>query len=82
MTSMSTPSATSTTTMVTAPPGAPDAVCTIAFVTSSDVSKVAVSASTAGVLPTAESVRATKARAPDTSSGRPGIVAEPRIAAR
>jgi hypothetical protein len=33
-------------------------------------------------LPAADTVRATKARAPETSRGLPGIVTEPRIADR
>jgi hypothetical protein len=54
----------------------------MAFVTSSDVSKVAASESMAAPLPAAASVRVTNARAPATSLGVPGIVTEPMIAPR
>ena len=57
-------------------------VCWIAFVTSSDVSNVAASESTLLPLLGAAMVRVMKARALETSSGRPGIVSEPRIAVR
>ena len=67
------------TTMVTVPPGAPESVCWMAFVTSSEVSKVAASQSTPG---TPARVRAMKDLAPATCSGLPGTVTEPRIAAR
>ena len=48
--------------------------------TSSDVSNVAASESTRRPLPAAVRVRVMKARAPDTSSARPAIVTDPRIA--
>jgi hypothetical protein len=82
ITSTSTPSATSMTTIVTVPPSAPDAVCWMAFVTSSEVSKVAASESTVRPLPVAAMVRVTNARAAETSAGCPGIVSEPRTAGR
>jgi hypothetical protein len=82
ITSMRTPSGTPTSTIVTEPSGEPDAVCMIALVTSSDVSRVATSGSTRWPGPAADSVRVTKARAPETSSARPRIVSEPRIAVR
>jgi len=70
------------TTTVTAPPSAPDAVCWMAFVTSSEVSKIAASESTVRSLPVAAMIRVMKARAAETSAGRPGIVSEPRTAVR
>ena len=79
ITSTSTPSGTSTTTIVTVPPGAPDAVCWMAFATSSDVSKVAASESSAGVLSAATGPRDERAGTGDLL-GRPGMVAEPRMA--
>ena len=82
ITSTSTPSGTSITTIVTVPPSAPDAVCWMAFVTSSEVSKVAASESTVRPLPVAAMVRVMKARAAATSAGRPWIVSEPRTAVR
>jgi hypothetical protein len=68
------------TTMVTVPPSTPDLVCWTALVTISEVSKVAASWSA----PTwcELSVRATKALAVATCSGRPGMVSEPRTVAR
>ena len=82
ITSTRTPSGTSTTTMVTLPPGAPDRVCRIALVTSSDVSKVAASGSAAAPSSPGGRIPVMNARAAATSSGRPGIVSEPKIEVR
>src|SRR6266566_44630 len=80
MISTRTPCGTPMTTMVTVPPSTPDLVCWTALVTISEVSKVAASWSA----PTwcELSVRATKALALATCSGRPGRVSEPRTVAR
>ena len=73
-TSTSRPSGRSITTTVTAPPSRPDRVCSTAFVTSSDVSRTAVSAA-------APASRATNALALATCSGHPGMVRLPRTTA-
>src|SRR5262249_44619911 len=78
---MRAPSGRPLTMTVTVPPGRPESVCTIAFVTSSEVSNVAASESTPR-RPADSRIRATNPRARDTCSGCPGTVTDPKTAPR